>query len=165
MAVLKHEDNPVPDPTISRFQRADWSARRVARLVFAVFLFSAIFGLLGKGPLAHTLLQDSHALLRYDRFVRSDCELLIRTQPSSGETLVRVNNYFGPEDQVLLTPAPTRETSTPNARIYAFAAPLHLHPGEPAAIQFRWKPKDAGIHRGEFIIGPSTFDVWTLVYP
>lgn len=82
------------------FQRRDWLAQRIGWTALGLMLLAALAGLMGSGPMSHTVRNDGRYLtVEYDRFVRHGARTAVtfRVAPqavSDGRVRLAIDRRF-----------------------------------------------------------------------
>ncbi len=145
------------------FQRREWIAERIGRVIMGIVVIAAALGCLGPGLLSHTQVSVHGVIVQYDRFLRAtdESELVVRLE----EQVERARNVAfdraGLEHmtiaRVLPEPSSTRSDST--TVTYAFPAPGSQE------MRFTIKPERAGLFRPKLVVESRGIELWQLVFP
>jgi protein-L-isoaspartate(D-aspartate) O-methyltransferase len=146
-----------------------WAWQRVAWLVIAATLASALLGLFGGGPFGRASVRDPGHLLNvcYDRFSRrqaqTSLEVYFRPDPRGVSRVWLSREYVEGAGVRQVTPTPEREIADSAGTTYVLAAA----PGDrPVRVMFRLNPERIGLLRPRVQVGNGPGLGFTqFVYP
>lgn len=125
-------------------QRREWVVDRVAWVVMALVVLTALAGLWGDGRLSSVQVTsaDGRMTIAFDRFVRNQGSTVIQLQVESGAAIdgvvgIRVDSDYLLENQVrAITPGPSSVRADGGYYLYSFAA----SPGARLDVRFDLRP-------------------------
>lgn len=144
-----------------KFQRRMWLIQRVAWVVWALLLLTALAGLLGPGPLSRATAGERGSLLwvEYNRYERYQAPVILRAHigPGAGrDGRVRLSLNRAYVENVELQgihPEPSSTQAGPDQFVYVFELP---DTQQPTAITFHlrgnhygWLPVRLGLEGGQ----------------
>jgi hypothetical protein len=151
------------------FQRREWWAQRVGRVVMAMVVAGGIVGLFGSGPLSRATATDAGGLrVDYGRFerVQAPTTLRIHVHPravSAGRAEIWIDRDYLLESQVVgVDPAPAAVAVTADRMVYAFDVP---EPTRPAVVVVHLRLQRAGLRTGRVGAATGLVSFRQLVYP
>ncbi len=161
-AIELNEDMP--------FQQRTWAVERVGWAIMALWLFAAVLGLFGAGPLSDTvvLVPQTFARVEYDRFQRQSAPAVVKvvvaeTATESGELVIAVDDEFlRAYDIRSIRPEPAQSV----ALGYGVRFRLETTPQMPATIYFQVQTARMGFFRPRLTIaGGPAVELPILIYP
>ena len=150
------------------FQRMEWRVERWGKLLIALFLVAAAFGLLGSGLASRAAAGSPSGTLRvhYDRFVRQDAptSLLVeaRGKPDSEIRIWFASAHIDRLKIEQIIPEQVGTESGPDRTTFVFRTGGK---GE-ARVRFDVEPRTAGKATGQIgVDGGESVSFWSFVYP
>jgi hypothetical protein len=147
-----------------RFERRQYTARKVAAALGGLILLVALLGLFGAGgPLADATEESGPLSVEYERFARYEAQTEIEVQADAGgaETPVALGqSYLDDVSVEQISPEPNGTTVLPDRVIYTF----DLEPG--SSVTFELRPQEIG-SKSVTVWGPdgARVEFSQLVYP
>jgi hypothetical protein len=146
---MNKADQSVADlstPEVERHHRIDWIVQRFGWVLFALILIAALAGLLGPGPLTHTIEAspegtfsvDYQILERYEAPARLKIELNGASQPEVKLRLTK--SFFDAVTIETISPPPLKVEASDGDPVYVFPASDR----EPNTIVLRYTPDEFG---------------------
>jgi hypothetical protein len=151
------------------FQRREWWAQRVGRVVMAVVVAGGVAGLFGTGPLSQATATEPGGLrVDYERFerVQAPTALRIHVHPravSGGRAEIWIDRDYLLESEVVsVDPPPAAVAVTADRVVYAFDVP---EPTRPAVVVVRLRLQRAGLRTRRVGAATGAVSFRQLAYP
>ena len=153
------------------YQRKEWRFQRIGWAVMVFIVLAALAGLMGRGPLSKTSLEDRGSLerLEYHRFVHyrdpEQLKLQLSAQAMQGEQfrLWLSHDYFSGIEIKSIVPEPEHMESAASRHAMVFSI---AEPGRPTSVCIQFEAENIGPLSGELSVNDEPpVELWQFVYP